>query len=115
MPSRPRFLQGVFPYSGTGLEKAAPLPGAPVYTVPDGAVGQAVYLRAGNSGPELLVLHLVRDGVPMRLFPVAARGDVHVPLRVVEDLPAGTVVTVEFAAPEGVEGHAVLDLGLVEV
>lgn len=115
MPSRPRFLQGVFPFTGVGLDKSAPLADGLVYVVPDGAVGQVVYLRAGNSSPELLLLSLVRDGEPMRLFPVAARGDVHVPLRVVEDLPAGTVLSIDVAAPDGVEGSAVVDLGLVEV
>ena len=115
MPSRPRFLQGVFDYAGTGLHFSQQLDPSLSYVVPDGATGQVVYLRAGNSAPELLLLTLVTDGAPVRLFPVAARGDIHVPLRVVEDLPPGTVVSISFAAPDGVKGTAVVDLGLVEV
>jgi assimilatory nitrate reductase catalytic subunit len=40
---------------------------------------------------------------------------VHVPLRVVEDLDSGTTLELHLAAPEGVTGTAVVDLGLVEV
>jgi assimilatory nitrate reductase catalytic subunit len=40
---------------------------------------------------------------------------VHVPLRVVEDLPGGCVLELHAAAPEGVTGQLVVDLGLVEV
>ena len=57
----------------------------------------------------------MRDGEPMRWFPIGAKGDVHVPLRVVEDLTGGTVVELHAAAPEGVTGELVIDLGLVEV
>ena len=68
------------------------------------------------SPKELIILALlVRDGEPMRWFPIGAKGDVHVPLRVVEDLPGGTVVELHAAAPEGVTGELVIDLGLVEV
>ena len=37
------------------------------------------------------------------------------PLRVVEDLDSGTVVELHLAAPDGVSGAVVVDLGLVEV
>ena len=53
---------------------------------------QTVYFRGGNSLDELVCVVLMRDGVPMRYFPIAAKGDVHVPLRVVEDLAPGTVL-----------------------
>ena len=68
-----------------------------------------------TSAPELVTVVLLRDGVPMRYFPIGARSDVHVPLRVVEDLTGGTVVELHAAAPEGVTGELVIDLGLVEV
>jgi hypothetical protein len=58
---------------------------------------------------------LVRDGVPMRYFPIAAKGATHVALRVVEDLLADTVLELYIAAPEGCSGTVILDLGLVEV
>jgi assimilatory nitrate reductase catalytic subunit len=113
--SSPRFLQGVFPITGEGLAKPGPIDPALKYTVPNGLSAQALYFRGGNSTGELVYVLLVRDGEPMRWFPIGAKGDVHVPLRVVEDLPGGTVVELHAAAPEGVTGELVVDLGLVEV
>ncbi|MGY1738842.1 molybdopterin oxidoreductase family protein [Geodermatophilus sp. SYSU D00684] len=113
--STPRFLQGVFPLTGEGLAKPGPVDPALRYQVPAGATAQALYFRGGNSTPELVYVLLLRDGEPMRWFPIGARGDVHVPLRVVEDLPGGCVVELHAAAPEGVTGELVVDLGLVEV
>lgn len=115
MKSSPRFLQGVFPITGEGLSKPGPIDPALKYTVPSGQSAQALYFRGGNSTGELVYVLLVRDGEPMRWFPIGAKGDVHVPLRVVEDLSGGTVVELHAAAPEGVTGEIVLDLGLVEV
>ncbi|WP_051515373.1 molybdopterin oxidoreductase family protein [Candidatus Blastococcus massiliensis] len=113
--STPRFLQGVYPITGEGLTKPGPVDPALRYTVPAGCSAQALYLRAGNSTAELVYLLLLRDGEPMRWFPVGAKGDTHVPLRVVEDLPGGSVIELHAAAPEGVTGELVVDLGLVEV
>ena len=113
--STPRFLQGVYPITGEGLAKPGPVDAALRYTVPSGLTAQALYFRGGNSTGELVYVLLLRDGEPMRWFPIGARGDVHVPLRVVEDLPGGTVVELHAAAPEGVTGELVVDLGLVEV
>jgi assimilatory nitrate reductase catalytic subunit len=113
--STPRFLQGVFPISGEGLAKPGPIDAALRYTVPNGQSAQALYFRGGNSTGELIYVLLVRDGEPMRWFPIGARSDVHVPLRVVEDMPGGTVIELHAAAPDGVAGELVLDLGLVEV
>ena len=115
MRSSSRFLQGVYPIAGEGLTKPGPVDAALRYEVPAGATAQALYFRGGNSTAELVYVLLVRDGTPMRWFPIGAKGDVHVPLRVVEDLPGGTVVELHAAAPEGVTGELVLDLGLVEV
>jgi len=113
--SSPRFLQGVFPITGEGLAKPGPIDAALKYTVPNGQSAQALYFRGGNSTGELVYVLMLRDGEPMRWFPIGARGDVHVPLRVVEDLTGGTVVELHAAAPEGVAGELVIDLGLVEV
>jgi assimilatory nitrate reductase catalytic subunit len=113
--STPRFLQGVFPISGEGLAKPGPLDPSLRYTVPSGQSAQALYFRGGNSTGELVYVLLLRDGEPMRWFPIGARSDTHVPLRVVEDLTGGTVVELHAAAPEGVTGEVVVDLGLVEV
>jgi assimilatory nitrate reductase catalytic subunit len=115
MKSTPRFLQGVYPITGEGLTKPGPVDAALKYTVPSGLTAQALYFRGGNSTGEMVYVLLVRDGEPVRWFPIGAKGDVHVPLRVVEDLPGGTVVELHAAAPEGVKGELVVDLGLVEV
>ena len=58
---------------------------------------------------------LVRDGTPMRYFPIGARASTHVQLAVVEDLDDGTVLELHLAAGEGLSGTLVVDLGLVEV
>ncbi|RFU19605.1 molybdopterin oxidoreductase family protein [Geodermatophilus marinus] len=113
--STPRFLQGVYPISGEGLAKPGPVDAALRYTVPAGLSAQALYFRGGNATDELVYVLLLRDGEPMRWFPIGAKADTHVPLRVVEDLPGGSVVELHAAAPEGVTGEIVVDLGLVEV
>ncbi|SDF83894.1 assimilatory nitrate reductase (NADH) alpha subunit apoprotein [Blastococcus aurantiacus] len=113
--STPRFLQGVYPVTGEGLTKPGPVDPALRYTVPAGCSAQALYLRAGNSTAELVYVLLLRDGEPMRWFPIGAKADTHVPLRVVEDLPGGSVIELHAAAPEGITGELVVDLGLVEV
>ncbi len=115
MDATPRFLQGVYPFVGKGLDAPSLLAAELRYTVPLGAVTQPVYLRAGNSGDELACLVLMRDGVPMRYFPVGARSGIHVSLRVVEDLPADTSVEVHAAAPDGATAVLIVDLGLIEV
>ena len=56
----------------------------------------------------------MRDGVPMRYFPIGAKSDVHVPLRVVEDIEGGSSVELRVSAPLGVSGTVIVDLGLVE-
>ncbi|MGY1836866.1 molybdopterin oxidoreductase family protein [Blastococcus sp. SYSU DS0510] len=113
--STPRFLQGVFPITGEGLAKPGPVDPALRYTVPAGCSAQALYFRGGNATAELVYVLLLRDGEPVRWFPIGAKADTHVPLRVVEDLPGGSVLELHAAAPEGVTGELVVDLGLVEV
>jgi len=109
------FLQGIFAFEGQGLEKPASIDDTLHYVVPLGTVAQALYLRGGNSSDELIVVVLVRNGEPMRYFPIGARAGTHVVLRVVEDLDAGTELELKLAAPEGVTGTVVIDFGLVEV
>ena len=109
------FLQGIYQFTGAGIDKPAPLDAALSYLVPDGSVAQALYFRGGNTTDELIAVVLMRDGVPMRYFPIGAKADVHVPLRVVEDLEGGTAVELYLAAPEGLSGSVIVDVGLVEV
>lgn len=115
MESSPRFMQGVFAFEGKGIESPYQLAPELSYTVPAGTTAQTVYFRAGNTSGELIYVLLVRDGKPMRYFPIGAKSDVHVSLRVVEDLDDGTVIELFLAAPEAVDGFVVVDLGLVEV
>ena len=115
MISKPTFLQGAYPFEGVGLDKPAPLHPDLTYTVPPGITTQPLYFRGGNATDELVSVVLVRDGAPMRWFPLGAKADTHVALAVVENLEEGTVLELHVAAPEGLAGHVVVDLGLVEV
>ena len=108
------FLQGIFPFDGAGLEKAVPIHSQLSHFVPDGVINQTLYFRGGNSSAELITVVLMRDGVPMRYFPIGARGDVHVPLRVVEDIDGGSLIELRLLADTGVSGSVVVDMGMVE-
>ncbi|MGH3916976.1 MAG: molybdopterin oxidoreductase [Pseudonocardiaceae bacterium] len=115
MHTTPRFLQGSYPFEGRGLCKPVPIDPALAYTVAPGVTGQALYFRGGNSTDEMITVLLMRDGRPMRYFPIGARDGTHVSLRVVEDLISGTQVELHVAAPEGCAGIVFVDLGLLEV
>ncbi len=108
------FLQGIYPFEGAGMDKPVPIHADLVHLVPDGFVAQALYFRGGNTTDELVTIVLMRDGIPMRYFPIGAKSDVHVALRVVEDIDSGSVVELHLVAPSGAQGMVVLDLGLVE-
>ncbi|MGD0675065.1 MAG: molybdopterin oxidoreductase [Polyangiaceae bacterium] len=110
-----RFIQGTFPFTGQGLAKPHPLRDGAHFTVPVDKRAQLIYVRAGNSCDALICLVLSRDGKPMRLFPVGARASVHVPLAVVEDIFPESRLEVLVAAPEGVSGTVVIDVGILEV
>jgi hypothetical protein len=115
MEATPRFLNGVYAFQGSGYDKATPVSDKLAYTVPSDKRTQLIYLRAGNSSADLIYLTLMRDGKPMRYFPIGARSSEHVPLAVVEDLFPETRLEVMLAAPSGANGHLVLDIGLLEV
>jgi hypothetical protein len=108
-------MQGTFDFTGKGLETPYLLDGSLSYVVPPGATAQPVYFRGGNSIDDMITVVLFRDGKPMRYFPIGAKSAVNVPLRVLEDLLADTVIEIFIAAPNGVNGTAVVDLGLVEI
>ena len=110
--STPKFVQGAFAFTGASYDTAVPLAS---HTVSDGHRAQMVYLRAGNSAADMVVVSVSKDSVPMRLFPIGAKGAVHVPLAVVEDIDPGTKLDLAIAAPAGVTGTVVIDFGLVEI
>lgn len=114
MNPMPRFISGVFPFEGRGLDAPAAL-GKAAYSVPADKRAQFIYLRAGSSLDELVYLVLMRDGKPMRYFPIGAKSSVHVPLAVVEDIFPESKLEVFFAAPKGAVGSFVLDIGLLEL
>ena len=60
-----------------------------------------------------MVVTLLRDGSPMRIFPIGAKSGVNIPLRVVEDVDPDTVLELVVAAPCGTSGDVVIDFGLV--
>jgi len=113
--AKPQFLNGVFPFVGAGYDKPAVLNAKLAYTVPPDKRTQLIYLRAGNSSAELVYLLLMRAGTPMRYFPIGAKSAQHVPLAVVEDIFPDTKLEVFFAAPAGLQGSIVIDIGLLEV
>jgi hypothetical protein len=113
--AKPQFLNGVYPFLGEGYEKLAPLSDKLVYFVPADKRAQLIYLRAGNSSDDLIYLVLMRDGVPMRYFPIGAKGAEHIPLAVVEDIFPETRIDVFFGAQPGAVGSVVIDIGLLEI
>lgn len=115
MLEKPTFLQGVYQFKGAGLHKATALEPPIVYNVPFDKRSQLVYFRAGNPTGELIYVLFRRDSKPMRYFPIGARAGTHVELAVVEDLEPETTLEVLLAAPEGLSGPIVLDIGLVEI
>ena len=115
MDTIPRFLNGVYAFTGQGLTRPLPLDDRLAYAVPGDRRAQLIYFRAGNSADALVSVLLMRDGRPMRHFPVGAKAACHVPLVVVEDLHPETRIEVCIAAPEGVSGEVVLDVGLIEI
>jgi hypothetical protein len=115
METTPRFLNGVFQFEGRGLTAPALLHPSLTYTVPSDRRAQLIYFRAGHSADALVNLVLLRAGKPMRMFPLGAKGAMHVPLAVVEDIFPETVLELHIAAPPGVSGEVVVDIGLMEV
>ncbi len=115
MNPKPRFIQGTFSFTGRGLASPHPLDDATRYVVPADKRAQLIYMRAGNSADALVSLVLTRDGKPMRYFPIGAKASVHVPLAVVEDIFPESRLELLVAAPEGVSGSVVVDMGLLEV
>ena len=109
------FIQGLFPYVGSGLENPVPFSTPLTYIVPQDKRAQTVYFRAGNPSPELIYLVLTRRGTPMRYFPVGAKDGIHVPLSVLEDIAPGSIVELLIAAPRGIESTVLIDVGLMEI
>lgn len=112
--SQPKFMNGVYSFVGSGYEKLAPVSDKLTYMVPPDKRAQLIFLRVGNSCAEMIYLVFMKDGTPMRYFPVGAKNVLHVSLAVVEDIAPETKLQVFFAAPAAVQGSLVIDIGLLE-
>ena len=55
------------------------------------------------------------NGQPVRYFPAGPKADFHVPLSIIESYPAKTRIEVCLAAPRGLSGTVVVDVGILEV
>jgi len=110
-----RFIQAVVPFEGRGLDELVSLGAELSYQAPPDKRAQLVYFRAGQSSDAFVYVAVKRDGTVIRLFPLAAKGAMHVPLAVVEDLEKGSRLDVLVSAPAGARGALVLDIGIVEV
>jgi hypothetical protein len=115
MLEKPAFIQGLFTYQGRGLGCPVRFQPPVTYLVPPDKRAQTIYFRAGNAAAEMIYLVLLRNGEPMRYFPVGAKGAIHVPLAVVEDLAPESRIEVLVAAPEGVQSSVLVDVGFVEI
>lgn len=111
----PRFIQGVFAFEGRGLERPEPLAPVAQHSVARDRRAQLIYFRGGNSCAELIYLVLRQNERPLRYFPLGAKSGAHVPLAIVEDLQPEARIDVLVAAPEGVRGSVLLDIGLMEI
>ena len=110
----PRFLQGVYPFAGRGFFDLGPLNEALTYVVPAGTQAEVIYVRAGNLSDDLVYLALCVNGAPARYFPVGPKADFHVPLSITEAHAAGTRIEIGLAAPRGLDGSVVVDVGILE-
>jgi len=110
-----RFIQGTFSFEGRGFDSPVALNPAGKYTVPKDKRAQPIYVRGGNSSDALICLFLLKDGKPIRYFPIGARSDMHVSLAVVEDMFPETELEIQIAAPKGASGVAIVDFGIYEL
>ena len=110
-----KFVQGMFGFAGRGLETPVSVEPRAIYQVPPDKRAQLIYCRVGNPTPEFLYLVLQRDGKPMRLFPCGGKSGIHVPLAIVDDILPNSVLELMLAAPEGLTGKVMIDLGFVEI
>jgi hypothetical protein len=115
MIEKPAFIQGLFYCDGKGLGHPRSFTPAVTYSVPADKRAQLIYFRAGNSSDEMIYLVFIAGVRTMRYFPVGAKGAVHVPLAVIEDISPGTNVEILVAAPEGLKAAVLLDIGFMEI
>jgi hypothetical protein len=105
-------LGGVYAFEGRGLHEPFAVDAGLRYTVPGGSMARAVRFHVVNRSDDMVCVVLVRDGSPMRYFPVAAQQEAEIPARAVEDLRGGSTLELQVAAPKGRAGSLTVELGL---
>ena len=110
-----RFVQGLFAFTGRGLETLVSFEPKATYQVSPDKRAQLIYCRIGNPTDEFLYLVLQRNGHSMRLFPCGAKSGIHVPLAIIDDIPHDSVLELVIGAPAGLTGKVMIDMGFVEI
>jgi RNA polymerase sigma factor (sigma-70 family) len=110
---KPIFLQGVFAFEATGLNKPELLSPKLSYTVPKGCVAGLRYLRVGVQCDSLVCISTFVNGDLHRLIPVAANSTVHISLAIVEPLIAGSQIEIHVASDS--PGTAIIDAGCLQM
>ncbi|MGV3613711.1 MAG: molybdopterin oxidoreductase [Fimbriimonas sp.] len=113
--AQPVYMQGAYPFAGRGFFEPQLLHTDLQHTVPEGATAEVVYFRAGNLSDDLIYVTLWANDRAIRYFPIGPKHDCHVTLAIVESHPAGTQFELRLAAPKGLSGSIVIDIGLLEI
>jgi hypothetical protein len=104
-------LQTITDIEGEGLDSPEAL--NLTYTVPQGCTAGVHYVRAGSTAAGMANITLLQNGKVMRYVPVAAGSAMHIPLAIVDELRAGTEITIAAAAEAF--GTLILDISILEV
>ncbi|PQV63300.1 RNA polymerase sigma factor, sigma-70 family [Abditibacterium utsteinense] len=110
---RPVLLQGTFDFPATGIKTPQLLSTKLRYVVPPGTIAGIRFVRAGIMCEKMVCVSTVVNGMPHRLICVAANTAVHVPLAIVEALPAGSEVEIHIASDA--PGTAIIDVGCLQM
>ena len=94
--------------------RAVPARPGLVYRCPRDREAQLVYFRGGQRSAHLIYVVIMRDGEPMRYFPIGAESATHVALRSSRTCSPTRASRSTSPRREGA-GQVVLDIGLVEI
>ena len=91
----------MFAFEGAGSTEPFLLDPSLVYTVPPTARRSSSTSAAGNASAHLIYVVIMRDGEPMRYFPIGAQAGTHVALRWSRTCWPTRALELFVAAPEG--------------
>ncbi len=112
----PRFLQGVYPFAGRGVYELAPLHDELTYIVPAAQYGANRVLSRRQSCRRPDLSHRFPPTVPPSAISLSVPKPIcmcRLPLWRV--IPSGTRLQICFAAPRGLTGTVIVDVGIVEM